>query len=187
MLAMAPGCDKPEQKNIITTTTRPAAETVEAPATRPADMVFLIDGKPTVFPAARIVVQQTEPYVSLLLFSDDSPDALRPTYEGNRFYFTLELRDVSEMAELVSRDVHIRATSMERRDVPDGIFLRGDKEQLQAYDVTVAFSKHGSELLMDIRGQFLRFRNRPDTVLGQTVQVQAVLYAEPEFPGGPRN
>src|SRR5436853_3207787 len=84
-------CDRPkgQAKGEGTTTVRPHSvidtNPSTLPATRPTVSKIFIDGKEFSFPAARLVLQQAEPTVDVLLFSDDPPDALLATYAGNRY------------------------------------------------------------------------------------------------------
>src|SRR5207245_2377948 len=148
-------CDRPksQQKGESTTTVRPYSvidpNPTTLPATRPAVSKIMIDGREFSFPAARLVLQQSEPTVDLLLFSDDPPDALSATYAGNRYYFELKL-DIDDLEKLAASDVHWKAASIERVDAPDGIFLDGDKRMLQPYDLRVAFSQTGRVYTIEI-------------------------------------
>ena len=178
-------CDRPksQQKGESTTTVRPYSvidpNPTTLPATRPAVSKIMIDGREFSFPAARLVLQQSEPTVDLLLFSDDPPDALSATYAGNRYYFELKL-DIDDLEKLAASDVHWKAASIERVDAPDGIFLDGDKRMLQPYDLRVAFSQTGKVYTIEIGGEFLMFNSKEEATAPRTVQVRGTLMAELE-------
>ena len=183
--ALPIGCDrpKPQQKGQSTTTVRPYSvidtDPATLPATRPTVSKIMIDGREFSFPAARLVLQQSEPTVDLLLFSDDPPNALSATYAGNRYYFELKL-DLDDLQKLAASDMHWKAASIERVDAPDGIFLDGDKRMLQPYDLRVAFSQTGKVFTIELGGQFLLFQNKEEATAPKTVLVRGTLMAELE-------
>ena len=88
LVVIASACDrpKPQTKGETTTTVRPHSvidpTPATLPATRPTVSKIIIDGREFTFPAARLVLQQAEPTVDVLLFSDDPPDALSTSYAG---------------------------------------------------------------------------------------------------------
>ena len=185
LVMMLCGCDrpKPSAKGESTTTVRPHyvidTNPSTLPATRPVVSKIFIDGREFVFPAARLVLQQAEPSVDLLLFSDDPPDALSTTYAGNRYYFELKL-DIDDLEKLAASDMQWKAGSMERIDAPDGIFLDGDKRMLQPYNLRVAFSQTGKVYTIEIGGEFLMFNSKEEATAPRTVQVRGTLMAELE-------
>ncbi len=185
LVMMLCGCDrpKPAAKGESTTTVRPHyvidTNPSTLPATRPVVSKIFIDGREFVFPAARLVLQQAEPSVDLLLFSDDPPDALSTTYAGNRYYFELKL-DIDDLEKLAASDMHWKAASIERADAPDGVFLDGDKRMLQPYNLRVAFSQTGKVYTIEIGGEFLMFNSKEEATAPKTVQVRGILMAELE-------
>ena len=184
MVALS-ACDrpKPQAKGESTTTVRPHfvidTNPSNLPATRPTVSKITIDGREFTFPAARLVLQQSEPTVDLLLFSDDPPNALSATYAGNRYYFELKL-DIDDLQKLAASDMHWKAASIERVDAPDGIFLDGDKRMLQPYDLRIAFSQTGKVYTIELGGQFLLFQNKEEATAPKTVLVRGTLMAELE-------
>ena len=178
-------CDRPkgQQKGESTTTVRPYSVIDPTPATlpstRPTVSKIMIDGREFTFPTARLVLQQSEPAVDLLLFSDDPPDALSATYAGNRYYFELKL-DIDDLEKLAASDMHWKAASIERADAPDGIFLDGDKRMLQPYDIRVTFNQTGRVYTIEIGGQFLLFQNKEEATAPKMVLVRGTLMAELE-------
>ncbi len=179
---LALGCDKPQQANIVTTNPRDTSDQATPntlPARGPAESVMLIDGKPMKFPPARLLLQQAEPTVDLLLVSDDKADVLHPRWNGNRFYLPLHGIDVP-LNMLASHEVRSRAPSMDRRDIPDGIFLDGDKRHLQPCDVRILFAQNGEDMVLHIEGQFIQFYTREQLAPPRLVTVSATLAAELE-------
>lgn len=152
-------------------------------ATRPAPSSLAIAGREAVFPPARIVVLHEQPHLDLLVVSDDPRDALHPSYRGNRYYLSLRVENAT-LASLVQVEWRARAPSMERRDVPDGIFLDGNRRQLQPYDVRFGLEKQGEELVVAIEGQFTMFDNEQTMSLPQLVPVEGVLRAAVETAAG---
>jgi hypothetical protein len=183
------GCDKPQspqQRGVAKTTTRPAgadAATSDAgpttlPTSRPATSVLVIRNQPVTFPPARLVLQQREPNLTLLLFSDDPEAAIKADYAGNRYYLEIEL-DINEVAHLTAADWYYKAATIERADTPNGIFLEGDRKHLQPYDVNIVFTGSGQQITATITGTFLLFQGREQSP-PQTVLVQGALTAELE-------
>jgi len=188
------GCRKSKGKPpyaVTTTTTRQAAEGAEEPpgvvaatqaATRPASSSLMIGERLLTFPRARLFVQDRGPSLVLLLVSDDPRDALSATYSGNRYYLEIKL-DIDDVANLATTDWYYKAGSMDRADSPNGIFLEGDRKQLQPHDVSIIFNRAGSQMAMAVSGQFLLFHTRPEEAAPpQAVLVQGTLVAELETP-----
>ena len=114
-----------------------------------------INGHTSVFPAARLRLEQEEDHVVALLFSDDPREALRDNYTGNSFYLRMEL-NVSSPDELTQAEWHYQApSSAEREDSPYGIFLTGRKLQLQPFDVRARFKRNEAGVMVTyMSGQF---------------------------------
>src|SRR3954463_11442506 len=179
------GCEKPKPAAQTTTTVRQHSAIDVGPATRPATRPtisqILIDGREVSFPPARMVLQQAQPTVDLLLFSDDPPNALSATYTGNRYYFDLKL-EIDDLEKLAASDMHWKAASIERADAPDGIFLDGDKKSLQPYDLQVVFNQQaGKWYSIDLAGEFLLFGEKDDAAPPKRVLVRGTLLAELEM------
>jgi hypothetical protein len=180
-------CDRPQQqgKGVATTTTRPAvaegavdAAPTTLPTSRPTTSTLVIRNQPVTFPPARLVLQQREPNLTLLLFSDDPETAIKADYAGNRYYLEIEL-DINDVAHLMAADWHYKAASIERADSPNGIFLEGDRKHIQPYDVNIVFSGAASQITATINGTFMLFQGREQSA-PQSVLVQGVLVAELE-------
>jgi hypothetical protein len=180
------GCDKPKsqpQPPVTRTTTRPADIAAEGPATapasRPTTSKLWVSGQEYVFPRARLVVQQAQPNLSMLLFSDDPREAIKPDYRGNRYYLEIKL-DVDDVEHIPSTNWHYKAASGERVDSPVGIFLDGDTHQLQPYEVDIAFGGTASQITVSLSGHFLMFPMRDEGAVPKAVSVQGTLTAELE-------
>src|SRR5262249_39754899 len=98
------GCDRPkaQQRLSSTTTVRDTSSiAIDQPTSRPTFSTLWIGGKEYKFPPARLLLQQEQPSVDLLLFSNDPPDALAAGYSGNRFFFQLAL-SIDELGKLAA-------------------------------------------------------------------------------------
>jgi len=181
-------CDRPKaQKRLLSTTTvregeGAAAAPMTQPATKPSYSSLWIAGKEYKFPPARLLLQQEQPTVDVLLFSNDPPDALAAGYTGNRFFFQLAL-NIDEIGKLAATDFQSKAASLARIDSPDGIFLEGEHKQLQPFEWRVTFSQTGRTLSIAIDGHFVIFGPRDELGPPRTVPVQGMLTAELEMPG----
>jgi hypothetical protein len=198
------GCDRDaEQKRVTTTTLRtpttgPSGVQLAsaAPASRPTFSMLTVTGidpsgaaQEFKFPPARLVVVGEEPTIELLLVSDDPPKALAPGYKDHRYYLTLRLPDINDLAQIRNADMMEKAQSMERADSPDGIFLNGDQIVLQPYEWTVGFSGNGPDALsLAVQGKFILFNNaeRVPAAEPKLVLVQGTLFAELEQSGKAR-
>jgi hypothetical protein len=192
MVGMVLGCEKPKGGAIRATaqpTTRPATTDenlpATAPTTAPTTSHLMIGGQVVSFPRARLMLMQSQPEVVLLLFSDDPRDALDADYSGNRYYFELKL-DIEDVERLAMADWHFRAPSIERADSPVGIFLEGDRKQLQPYEVDITFGQTDSQVTVAVNGQFLMFQAREQIAIPRTVAVQGILAAELETRDRPK-
>ena len=180
-------CDKPEAKSkgvAITTVTDDGGTEAEPvatqPASRPTTSTILIGEQAVAFPAARLVLQDKGTGVSLLLFSNDPPEAVHPNYKGNRFYFEIDLQ-IDDVAQLTNAAWTYKAPSMEREETPVGVFLDGDAKQLQPYDVSIVFDgKAPGNVIMNLAGPFTEFERRGAPP--KTVWVRGMLTAELEMP-----
>jgi hypothetical protein len=169
---------------------RPATPTAAAPATspsvaptqpattqaatRPAVTVMVIDGNRVIFPAARLRLEESGDHFNALLFSDDPPEAIRDTYQGNSFYIQMAL-DIDDAKSLPGAVwTHKAPSQSEREDTPYGIYLAGRKTQLVPYDVRAKFSADQPIKLM-IAGQFMVLR---DSARGTALPQTAVVAAE---------
>jgi hypothetical protein len=149
-----------------------------------------IDGEPHEFPPAKLWLTQRDGRIKANLFSDDPPEALQANWDGQGFWFEMELELPADSDKIPSGPVSpellsgaewvFRSTSSELSDTPSGIFL-GAKTQLQPLDVAVSFDpldeRYVIVTLYGTFGQFDRNGLRGDASEKRVI-VQAVLSAE---------
>jgi hypothetical protein len=130
------------------------------------------------FPEARLLVRKEGDKLNAFLVSNDPPEVINPTYQGNRYYFEMALDAVDDIKNLTEAEFRYKAPTAESQETPNGIFLDGDRQHLEPYDIQVTFDRDGDHVVADIRGQFLYFPK--GGVVGQWVPVSARLAARPE-------
>lgn len=201
------GCDRPQNKNaiVLNPTTRqvPAAPKSAHPTTarsnaranatsRPAQTAsatqaakspkeaswMRVNGVFVEFPEAKLVLRRDGEKITALLCSNDPPEVLHPNYQGNRYYFEMTLDSVDDVKNIHEADFRYRAASAEPQDTPNGIFLDGDRQHFEPYDIEVIFEKDGDKIIADIRGQFLYFQK--GNMVGQPIAVMATVSAKPD-------
>ena len=162
--------------------TAPAtAASAIAPATtqstsRPVASFMKINGRLTMFPPARLKIEDDGQRLTAMLFSDDPKEALKDDYTGTSFYLQMSL-DVPDVKDLPLATWTHKARSAEREDTPFGIYLNGRKIQLQPDNVTATFTAP-DELditMVHLTGQFLLWNNKDATGLPQTAVLSADL------------
>src|SRR5438552_3235994 len=107
----------------------PANPPSTAPAER-APSVVLIDQKPYTFPPAILQIRNRDGQLSAVLMSDDPRDAIDDNYHGNSFYLEMPL-EITELKDLPTYVYRFVSPSSDRTDSPNGIFLDGNRLQLQ--------------------------------------------------------
>src|SRR2546429_3985063 len=107
----------------------PANPPATAPSER-APSVVLIDQKPYTFPPAILQVRNRDGQLSAVLMSDDPKDAIDDNYRGNSFYLEMPL-EITELKDLPTYVYRFVSPSSDRTDSPNGIFLDGNRLQLQ--------------------------------------------------------
>jgi hypothetical protein len=148
----ASGCEKSSQSPSVSSgnpTTNPSS-----PATQPAYSFLMIDGKLEQFPPALLRLQAKGGQVTALLCTDDPPEALNDSYQGNSFYLPMVL-DIADPADIGTAQWKCSAGN-DHIDSPEGIFLHGAKLQLQPFkDVEVDFAGSEPKVTVSVNGQFL--------------------------------
>jgi len=197
-LAIVPalgGCDDIDgPKAIVTAATRPAnvatkpVAAVIAPSTlptsRPALAYLTVNGEIREFPRARAVIryQRNAGGLVLQLFSDDPKDAINDNYDGNGFYFDVDLKTADP--QLVDGTVWTcRASTMQRLHTKIGLFLDGTRYHLQPREVELQINQLGPTTLSATfagPSSFLMFDTRDKESPGQLVFVAGTLTAEIE-------
>lgn len=152
------GCDRRSDHPAITPpATAPAVAVAmprpSRPATRPA-ATLTVDGRSMAFPAARLVLSKKSDGLDAILCSDDPPTAIESSYLGNSFFFEMRL-DVDDPADLGGAVWTFKVPDRQAEDSPNGIFLSGDRRQLQPADVRVVFHRQGDQMVANLAGRFL--------------------------------
>ena len=109
--------------------------------------------------------------------SDDPKSAIDEDYHGNSFYLEMPL-DVSDPKDLSSYVYRYEAPTSERTDSPNGIFLDGNRLQLQPSQMQVRFEGDETSMGVMLSGTFLQFETRDDTIAPKQVHVAAKLEVE---------
>lgn len=133
------------------------------------------------FPEAKLTLRREGDKVSAFLVSNDPPEVIQPTYQGNRFYFEMTLDTIDDVKNIASADFRYKASSAtpdDKLETQNGIFLDGDRQHLQPYDIQVTFDQDGDHVIANIQGQFIYFPK--GSVVGEFVPVSAQLVAKPE-------
>jgi hypothetical protein len=157
-------------------TSKPLAAT--RPAAKPSSQMT-INNVLVPFPEAKLLLRKEGDKLTAFLVSNDPPEVIAPTYQGNRYYFEMSLDAVDDIKNLTDAEFRYKAPTAESQDTPNGIFLDGDRQHLEPYDIQVTFDRDGDRVVADIRGQFIYFPK--GTVNGQWVPVAARLAARPEM------
>lgn len=160
------GCERsqpaPPTVSSPVATTAPAATSEPAAtvpstvpvATLPSVSTININGHTTIFPAARVRLEEENGHIVALLFSDDPREALRDNYTGNSFYLKMEL-DITDADQLAQAEWHYQMPSVaQREDSPYGIYLSGRQVQLQPFDVRARFKPDAKGATVLLSGQF---------------------------------
>jgi hypothetical protein len=188
------GCEKSQNRKpiVLNPTTRQSAPTTRltvpvaiAPATKattaPVKKLshMLIKGTWVEFPEAKLILHKDGDKLNAFLVSNDPPEVINPTYQGNRYYFEMALDTIDDVKNIAQAEFRHKATSAEPQDTPNGVFLDGDRQHFEPYDIQVVFDQEGDHLIADIRGQFLYFPK--GSVNGEWVPIMAQLVAKPEM------
>jgi hypothetical protein len=149
----------------------PAAPPTTEPAER-APSIVMIDQKRVTFPPAILQVRNRDGQLTAILMSDDPKDAINDNYHGNSFYLEMPL-EVTDLKDLPSDVYRYTSANSERTDSPNGIFLDGNRLQLQPADIQVKFEGDNSPMNVTLAGQFLQFETHDDTIAPKRVAVIA--------------
>ena len=140
---------------VSSATIPPAAPPTTAPIVR-TPATILIDQKPLPFPPAVLQIRNRDGQLMAVLMSDDPKEAINEDYHGNSFYLEmpLEITDEKDLADYVYR---YDSPSSDRTDSPNGIFLDGNRQQLQPATMQVKFQGDENSMQILLSGQFLQF------------------------------
>ena len=135
--------------------------------------VLSVDGRDTPFPAATLTVTPVGGGLHAILATDDPPAALDAGYAGNSFMFDMRL-PADRPAELPAVAWEFNAD--DANVDADGVFLHGDRDQLQpAPGVRITFQKDGPALLAFISGPFTHLDRHDPTAPPERVQVNGCV------------
>jgi hypothetical protein len=191
IVGMAAGCERPADSPPAPAPAPPAAEpalpvetapeprTSAAPAV-PALSFLMIDGQLFEFPRARLRLKNQDDQVAVLLFSDDPAHANNDAYTGNSYYLDMRL-DIDDPVDFNDQIWPYKASSSERAESPNGVFLDGWTRHLQPFDIVVEFEKHEKLATVWIAGRFMMFHTRDRNVPPQLVPVSGRLTVNPEI------
>jgi hypothetical protein len=152
------------------------ASAASVPTTQPRS-VILIDQKRYEFPAAILQIRQKGERLSALLLSDDPKDAIDENYHGNSFFLHMPV-DAADIKDLTSTAWHYVAPSSERSDTPDGIYLDGNRRQLEPSNITVRFQGDKPAMEIDLSGTFLMYDTRDENAAPKVANVNGHLVAQ---------
>lgn len=116
---------------------------------------MIINDQPREFPAAKIKVKERNDRTVVYLISDDPPEAIDDDYIGNSYY--LEIPFDEQLESLAGQEWRFEAPSLDKLDTPNGIFLEGNRKQLEPYQVKVQFQRAGEQDLVWISGTFFQY------------------------------
>jgi len=173
--AQLAGCDRGGSTSAPPAAAAPIATATTQPTTLPA-AVLNIDGKPTQFPSAKLVLIKKTGSINAILCSDDPPTAIESTYVGNSFMLDMKL-DIENPQDLPSAVWQFKATNREPHNSTNGIFLNGARRQMQPADVKVTFEKQGDQVVASLSGQFLQLDSHDAAAEPKTVDVNGRLNA----------
>jgi hypothetical protein len=183
LLAGVGACDRPGgDPGSAAKPVQPATAAPDAPPLPPLSFIA-VNQQLYEFPRARLRVQRKDDEVLALLFSDDPANREDEAHTGHSFYFEMRL-DIDDPAELSDVLWTWRASSAERAESPNGIFLNGWRQHLQPMDVEAAFEPHPDlpdRLVLHLAGRFLMFHTRDRVQSPVWVAVDGRLIVKPEL------
>jgi len=178
-VSAALACDR--HRDVVVTTTGPAAapppkSVAPRPATRPVSIITISD-QPVIFPAAKLVLQQTATGVSATLFSDDPPQALKDDYRGNSFRFVATY-DGQSFDDISGQPFIWKTSAEDKRDTQTGIFLNGQQQMVSPTAATLTLTKVGQQWTANLAGEFQFVDNTKEDAAPLTVHAYAEMTAE---------
>jgi len=139
--------------------------------------VIMIDQQRYEFPPALLQLRHRDEHLDAILLSDDPKAAISENYHGNSYYLQIPAQ-AADLKDLASTPWRYTATSSERSDSPDGIFLDGNRYQLQPSDVSVRIEGDGPMMTVYLSGNFQLFDTKDEKVPSRLVPVTATLIAK---------
>jgi hypothetical protein len=191
MIAVA-GCNKDQSAASGNAPASNAPEVAEAPATQPATApsnqtptattqgvpaYIAVDDHRYEFPPAKLVWDPKDGRAMATLYSDDPRSALENKYLGNSFFLQMDMEPGADGKSIDGARWTYNAPGSNRIESPTGIFLQGDRWQLQPVKVTAELGQDASDqkITAYIVGEFLMFDSTVDSDQGKIVQVAARL------------
>jgi hypothetical protein len=159
----------------VTSASSAAAATTQSVAA-PVPAVIMINQQRYVFPPAIVQLRHRDQKLDAVLLSDDPKEAIKPNYHGNSFYIQIPAQ-ATDVKDLSSAPWRYTAPSSERSDSPDGIFLDGNRLQLQPADMSVRIEGEGPALTVYLSGNFQIFDTHDERSEPKLVPVTATLTA----------
>jgi len=112
------------------------------------------DGTAFQFPRARLAFTGKGGHqLTAILFSDDPKEAIRNTYEGDRFIFRMPLQ-ITERSQIDGKIYRFAVPLDGADDTSDGIWRHKDQEHLEPIDLAVQFYVEGPRVKMAVGGLF---------------------------------
>jgi len=141
--------------------------------------MILVDRQRLQFPAAKLILRDRGDSLHALLYSDDPPEALTEAYRGNSFYIEMVLEASPEMQNVTTSRWVYKAPTSDRSDTVSGIYLDGQRQHLQPFDVVVEMEHQGSPARVWVSGDFLLYdAAAAPNMPGQMIPVMAELDAD---------
>jgi hypothetical protein len=135
---------------------------------------MMIDQQRYEFPPALLQLRHRDQKLDAILLSDDPKDAISESYHGNSFYLQIPAQ-ATDVKDLSSAPWRYTAPSSDRSDSPDGIFLDGNRLQLQPSDMSVRIEGEGPTMTVFLAGNFQAFDTHDDKAPVRLVPVAATL------------
>lgn len=170
-------CDKSDPAASTPTASTPTT----APTTRATfarlPVVFMIDKQAIECPAAVLASVSADAPESLMLHSDDPPEAAREGYHGNSFYFDFKVPDLDRDVVL-GTVVRLKPAAVEHDDVADGIMIDGQRLILSPVDATISFEPAGDHMMAKLSGVFQLTDSDKPALVPATLNVTARMAVE---------
>ena len=138
--------------------------------------IIIIDQQRYEFPPAVLQLRQRDEHLDAILLSDDPKAAISENYHGNSYYIQIPAQ-AADVKDLSSAPWRYTASSSERSESPDGIFLDGNRIQLQPSDIVVRIEGEGSMMTVYLFGNFQIFDTHNEKVPSRIVPVTATFNA----------
>gem|GEM_PF-2714483 len=136
--------------------------------TRPT-VVILVAGGPQEFPSSRLIVDDRNGKTIALLMSEDPPAAINDDFLGNSYYLEMEFDDL--LPTVRGQVWQYEAPDSEKQHTPSGLFLQGNRWQLQPFQVQVQFQQLDGTDVAWLSGTFRMYRAGEHPAMPRVVAV----------------